>query len=168
MKKKLVLAVCGVMMVSSLCACGSKSKDTKQELGQAVSEGDMLDEEITSEEEKKSEEETTEAAPETEKKEETTEAPALQTTEAVIDNAPTAQVVETDGGAVLVEEINEEVAIDPSWPDTVYLVNDKGEKTTGYLLADGTYMDRICMVYTYDGKDTWTDTNGVEWSKVVE
>lgn len=32
-------------------------------------------------------------------------------------------------------------------------------------------MDRINVVYIYDGKDTWTDEtdeSGVEWNKVVK
>ena len=28
-------------------------------------------------------------------------------------------------------------------------------------------MDRTNTVYIYDGKDTWTDTNGVEWNQEV-
>ena len=52
--------------------------------------------------------------------------------------------------------------------DVVRLVNQKGEYTTVYLLADGRYMDRIEMIYTFDGKETWVDENGVEWNRTLE
>ena len=54
------------------------------------------------------------------------------------------------------------------WPDVEELVNQRGDETTVYLLADGRYMDRINAVYIYDGKDTWTDESGVEWNKAVK
>lgn len=42
------------------------------------------------------------------------------------------------------------------------------DETTVYKLADGTYMDRIDRRFTYNGTDTWTDEDGVEWNEVVE
>lgn len=48
------------------------------------------------------------------------------------------------------------------------LVNQRGDETTVYLLADGRYMDLINAVYIYDKKDTWTDESGVERNKVEE
>ena len=47
--------------------------------------------------------------------------------------------------------------------DVVELVNLRGDTTTAYKLADGTYMDRIERRFTYNGTDTWTDEDGVEW-----
>ena len=55
-----------------------------------------------------------------------------------------------------------------NWPDVEELVNQRGDGTTVYLLADGRYMDRINAVYIYDGKGTWTDESGVEWNKAVK
>ena len=55
-----------------------------------------------------------------------------------------------------------------NWPDVEELVNQRGDETTVYLLADGRYMDRINAVYIYDGKDIWTDESGVEWNKAVK
>ena len=52
--------------------------------------------------------------------------------------------------------------------DVVEIINLQGETTTVYKLVDGRYMDRTNAVYIYDGKDTWTDTNGVEWNREVE
>ena len=49
--------------------------------------------------------------------------------------------------------------------DVVEITNLQGETTTVYKLVDGRYMDRTNTVYIYDGKDTWTDTNGVEWNQ---
>ena len=51
--------------------------------------------------------------------------------------------------------------------DVVEIINLRGETTTVYKLVDGRYMDCTNTVYIYDGKDTWTDTNGVEWNQKV-
>ena len=52
--------------------------------------------------------------------------------------------------------------------DVVEIINMQGEITTVYKLVDGRYMNRTNTVYIYDGKDTWTDTNGVEWNQKVK
>ena len=52
--------------------------------------------------------------------------------------------------------------------DVVEIINMQGETTTVYKLVDGRYMNRTNTVYIYDGKDTWTDTNGVEWNQEVK
>ena len=52
--------------------------------------------------------------------------------------------------------------------DVVELVSLRGDTTTVYKLADGTYMDRIECRFTYNGTDTWTDEDGVEWNEVVK
>lgn len=51
--------------------------------------------------------------------------------------------------------------------DIVEIINLRGETTTVYKLLDGRYMDCTNTVYIYDGKDTWIDTNGVEWNQEV-
>lgn len=51
--------------------------------------------------------------------------------------------------------------------DIVELINRRGDKTTAYKLADGRYMDRISAVYVFDGVETWTDENGVEWNETL-
>ena len=51
--------------------------------------------------------------------------------------------------------------------DVVELVNLRGDETTVYKLDDGRYMDRTSTVFIFDGVDTWTDENGVEWNKTV-
>ena len=88
--------------------------------------------------------------------------------------------VETIEAIVEVVQLSEEQTKDDSssstekfenkdnWPDVEELVNQRGDETTVYLLADGRYMDRINAVYIYDGKDTWTDESGVEWNKAVK
>ena len=48
------------------------------------------------------------------------------------------------------------------------IVNPRGDKTTVYKLADGTYMDREERPFTYNGTDTWTDENGTEWNEVAK
>ncbi|MGN0438055.1 MAG: hypothetical protein ACI4F4_05975 [Lachnospiraceae bacterium] len=64
----------------------------------------------------------------------------------------------------------EEAASEVRYPgaDVVEIVNLRGDKTTVYKLADGTYMDRIERRFTYNGTDTWTDEDGVEWNEVVK
>ena len=88
--------------------------------------------------------------------------------------------VETIEAIVEVVQLPEEQTIDDSnssterfenrdnWPDVEELVNQRGDETTVYLLADGRYMDRVNAVYIYDGKGTWTDESGVEWNKAAK
>lgn len=52
--------------------------------------------------------------------------------------------------------------------DVVELVNLRGDMTTVYNLADGTYMDRIERRFTYNGTDTWIDEDGAEWNAAAE
>lgn len=69
------------------------------------------------------------------------------------------------------EEKNTEISSENNnYPgeDVVGIINLQGETTTVYKLVDGRYMDRTNTVYIYDGKDTWTDTNGVEWNQKVK
>lgn len=70
-----------------------------------------------------------------------------------------------------IEEENPESSLEnEDYPgeDVVEIINLQGETTTVYKLVDGRYMDRTNTVYIYDGKDTWTDTNGVEWNQEVK
>ena len=70
-----------------------------------------------------------------------------------------------------IEEENPESSLkneDYPGEDVVEIINLQGETTTVYKLVDGRYMDRTNTVYIYDGKDTWTDTNGVEWNQEVK
>lgn len=88
--------------------------------------------------------------------------------------------IETIEAIVEVVQLSDEPSMDDSssstekfenkdnWPDVEELVNQRGDETTVYLLADGRYMDRINAVYIYDGKDTWTDESGVEWNKAIK
>ena len=50
----------------------------------------------------------------------------------------------------------------------VELVNFRGDTTTAYKLADGTYMDHIERRFPYNGTDTWIDEDGVEWNAAAE
>ena len=52
--------------------------------------------------------------------------------------------------------------------DVVELVNLRGDTTTVYKLADGTYMDRMERRFSYNGTDTWIDEDGVEWNAAAE
>ena len=60
--------------------------------------------------------------------------------------------------------------VEASYPgaDVVELVNLRGDTTTVYKLADGTYMDRIERRFTYNGTDTWIDEDGGEWNAAAE
>lgn len=69
-----------------------------------------------------------------------------------------------------IEEENQESSLEnEDYPgeDVVEIINLQGETTTVYKLADGRYMDRIERIFIFDGVDTWTDTNGVEWNQAV-
>lgn len=68
------------------------------------------------------------------------------------------------------EGSSEEVTSESDYPgaDVVEIVNLRGDETTVYKLADGTYMDRIERHFTYNGTDTWIDEDGVEWNEVVK
>lgn len=148
MKKKIILMLMTGMMVGSLCACGKQNTEvadiTESAVGQDISEEteEPVQEETNEEEEQvPAEEETTvqEKPEETVQDEVQEETGSESTTE---DNLP--------------------------GPDVVELVNQRGDTTTGYKLVDGTYMDRIEKIYVFDGVDTWTDEDGVEWNEVVK
>ena len=68
------------------------------------------------------------------------------------------------------EEDTETQVSEENYPgaDVIEVVNLRGDETTIYKLADGTYMDRIERRFTYNGTDTWTDEDGVEWNEVVK
>lgn len=68
------------------------------------------------------------------------------------------------------EGSSEEVTSESDYPgaDVVEIVNLRGDETTVYKLADGTYMDRIERHFTYNGTDTWIDEDGVEWNEAVK
>ena len=68
------------------------------------------------------------------------------------------------------EGSSKEVTSESDYPgaDVVEIVYLRGDETTVYKLADGTYMDRIERHFTYNGTDTWTDEDGVEWNEVVK
>lgn len=53
-------------------------------------------------------------------------------------------------------------------PDVAEIVNLKGDETTVYKLVDGRYMNRVNAIFIFDGVDTWTDENGVEWNEIVK
>lgn len=59
---------------------------------------------------------------------------------------------------------------DAAYPgaEVVEIVNLRGDETTIYKLADGTYMDRMERRFTYNGTDIWTDENGVEWNEAAK
>ena len=75
---------------------------------------------------------------------------------------------ETEKESVVDE--TEEVPSEQEYPgaDVVEVVNLRGDVTTIYKLADGTYMDRIDHRFTYNGTDTWTDEGGAEWNETVK
>lgn len=52
--------------------------------------------------------------------------------------------------------------------DVVKIVNQRGDTTTVYKLADGRYMDRIERIFIFDGVGTWTDPDGAAWDQAVD
>ena len=89
-------------------------------------------------------------------------------------NSTVAEETETQVSEELEKESTvdetEEATSEGNYPgaDVVEIVNLRGDETTVYKLADGTYMDRIERHFTYNGTDTWTDEDGVEWNEVVK
>lgn len=77
------------------------------------------------------------------------------------------ELADTEKG---VEAMPQESRDDAAYPgaDVVEIVNLRGDKTTIYKLADGTYMDRIDRHFTYNGTDIWTDDNGAGWNEVAK
>ena len=51
------------------------------------------------------------------------------------------------------------------WEDVVELVNQAGDTTTVYKLADGRYLDRMDRFFTYDGGENWTCDDGSIWNR---
>lgn len=154
MKKKIILMLMTGMMVGSLCACGKQNTEvadiTESVVGQDISEEteEPVKEEVIQEETAEEEEEQVPAEEETTVQEKTEE------------------TVQEEGQ----EETGSESTTEDNLPgpDVVELVNQRGDTTTGYKLVDGTYMDRIEKIYVFDGVDTWTDEDGVEWNEVVK
>lgn len=144
MKNKLFLMIM-VIMVCSLCACRQQKTGTMTNTGNSTTEQVVASEDNSE--------------------------PAT---------AEDNNMEQTEAKEQAVVQLPEETSMDDSssstekfenkdnWPDVEELVNQRGDETTVYLLADGRYMDRINAVYIYDGKDTWTDESGVEWNKAVK
>lgn len=158
MKKKIILMLMTGMMVGSLCACGKQNTEvadiTESVVGQDISEEteEPVQEEMIQEE--MIQEETNEEEEQVPAEEETT--------------------VQEKPEETVQEEVQEETGSESTTednlpgPDVVELVNQRGDTTIGYKLVDGTYMDRIEKIYVFDGVDTWTDEDGVEWNEVVK
>ena len=142
MKNKLFLMI-SVIMVCSLCACGQQKTETmtntENSTEQVIASEDNS-ELVTAEDNME----------QTEAKEQ--EVVQLPDEPSMDDSSSSTEKFENKD----------------NWPDVEELVNQRGDETTVYLLADGRYMDRINAVYIYDGKDTWTDESGVEWNKAVK
>lgn len=134
-----------IIMVCSLCACENRTAGTMTNTDSSIGQVSMSENVGGQLEEGESSKEQPEEQPEL--KEETE--PKEQSTD--------------DTGSDTVNFENKD-----NWPDVVELVNLRGDETTAYLLADGRYMDRTNAVYIYDGKETWIDESGVEWSEAVK
>lgn len=94
---------------------------------------------------------------------------ALTTDAEAADREPVTDGIEMPESKAVSPE-SEDAASEENYPgaDVVEIVNLRGDETTVYKLADGTYMDRIDRRFTYNGTDTWTDEDGVEWNEAVE
>lgn len=166
MKKKAIIIL--TMTAMLLTACSNIKKDeNKNEVQQPdvtyeTTDTDNLDEGAT----EGTEDSNSEAA-----------------TDEKIETGDTENEPQNDTSAVTeaIEEVGEEVSEEVSeasseasgegevlpGPETVVIVNLRGDETTVYKLVDGTYMDRIEKRFTYNGTDTWTDEDGVEWNEKV-
>ncbi|MGN0267034.1 MAG: hypothetical protein ACI4D7_05090 [Lachnospiraceae bacterium] len=151
--KKLLLGFMAGLLAISLCACGAKTDVSNQPADSTTVEsagGTSADHEETVSD-----------------KTEETKKPAEDTTKTEVSGDIAGSLPsdsEKDDPAA------SEVQGDTTYPgkDVVEIVNLRGDETTVYKLADGRYMDRIERVFTYDGVETWTDEDGVEWNEVVK
>ena len=71
-----------------------------------------------------------------------------------------------DGPAIGTDE--SPAAVPYPGADVVEIVNLRGDETTIYKLADGTYMDRVERRFTYNGTDIWTDEDGGAWNEAAK
>ena len=155
--KKIMLGFVGVCMVASLCACNSDKDKTDVK----VTKTETI--EVSTTETEKPDVSTTESEKtEAQVTEETQTTQTTQTTESV--KAEDATTESVSGG---IEETTTSETSTPG-PDVAELVNLRGDETTVYKLADGTYMDRIDRRFTFDRTETWVDEDGVEWNEVVK
>ena len=149
MKNKVFLMIM-VVMVCSLTACG------QQETGTMTNTGNSTEQVVTSED-------NSELAGCDDAAYPWSDAPG-ETIEAIVEVVQLPDEPSMDDSSSSTEKFENK----DNWPDVEELVNQRGDETTVYLLADGRYMDRINAVYIYDGKDIWTDESGVEWNKAVK
>lgn len=152
--KKIMVGFVGACMVASLCACNSDKDKTDV----TVTKTETI--EVSTTETEKTDVSTTES--EKTEAQVTEEIQTTQTTESVKAEDATTEAV--SGG--IEETTTSETST--SGPDVAELVNLRGDETTVYKLADGTYMDRIDRRFTFDGTDTWVDEDGVEWNEVAK
>ena len=138
-----------VLLTVLLCACSVRTDENSPQTEET--------ETLISEEG-----ESTIGEPENQEDESLVEDPEVQEDEPTVDEPENQEEEPTvdDPG-----ESNSEVEYPGA--DVVEIVNLRGDETTVYKLADGTYMDRIERRFTYNGTDTWTDEDGVEWNEVV-
>ena len=154
--KKIIISLVAVFLVALLCACSIRM------------DGKGLNSTETKETENQVSEELEKVLP-TEVEESEEESTAGETEESTSDEDVSGEELNELENEPPVEE-TEEVTPESDYPgaDVVELVNLRGDETTVYKLADGTYMDRIDRRFTYNGTDTWTDEEGVEWNEVVK
>lgn len=145
-----------LFLVAALClclvACGEAARSGQDSQEISAEDSETMPQESSS---SASSEDTTVSIEDTTESSEDTTADIEDTTESSDDTTA---------------DIEDESQEDASYPgaDVVELVNLRGDTTTAYKLADGTYMDRSDCRFTYNGTDTWTDENGVEWNEVVK
>ena len=154
--KKYIMSLVAVFLGVSLCACS---------IGM---DGKGLNSTKTEEPKKQVSEELEKVLP-TEVEEPEEESTAGETEESISDEDLSGAELKELENEPTVDE-TEEVTSESDYPgaDVVELVNLRDDETTVYKLADGTYMDRIDRRFTYNGTDTWTDEEGVEWNEVVK
>lgn len=167
--KKYAVSLVVVLLALSLCACGTGRKE-KEQSSAGVSEveqgSSLMKEEVqnnagVTDEEKRSEEVTVaeQSSAENEKADaQGSGQEKLPLPAEILGQADESATTETESDTS-----------EKEYPgaDVVEVVNLRGDETTIYKLADGTYMDRIEHRYTYNGTDTWTDEDGVEWNEIV-
>ncbi len=162
MKKRILLLIAMVAIIGTLCACERQSTGTvKMTGGKEQTAGEKT---VDNNEEQKAGNNDAVQLPKNEEN-----VVEMQPTKKSDTNRDDDDEIQEDFLEETEEENSESSSENEDYPgeDVVEIVNLKGETTTVYKLADGRYMDRIERIFTFDGVDTWTDTNGAEWNQTV-
>ena len=155
--KKLFMGMLGIVMAFSLCACENNKNQTESKQEKSSTENSEKDHTIL--------EDNTNAKPKDNEEVESNNSLGTKSEDSMEAELKDSTEMESDAGIV---EDGEGAHGVYNGEDVVELVNLRGDTTTVYKLADGRYMDRTERIFVFDGTETWTDEEGVQWNETVK